>query len=218
MLTSLPPVTKALLIANAGAFLLQSLLPGALFAPLMLWPMGMEAWAQAAGAPGFLPWQVLTYGFLHGNLAHLLFNMLALVMFGAQLEYVWGQKRFLTYFLVCIAGAGLCQLGVASWSVLEGGMPYPTVGASGGVFGLLLATGMLFPHQRVMLPIPPIPMKARTLAIVYGLVELYLGIAGTRSGVAHFAHLGGMLFGWLLIRYWRGQPPFRRSPPRARHF
>lgn len=218
MLTNLPPVTKALLFANAGVFLLQSVLPGSLFEPLMLWPLGMEAWAQAAGAPGFLPWQVLSYGFLHGNLAHLLFNMLALVMFGSQLEYVWGQKRFLTYFLVCVGGAGLCQLGVASWSVLEGGMPYPTVGASGGVFGLLLATGMLFPHQRVMLLIPPIPMKARTLAIVYGLVELYLGIAGTRSGVAHFAHLGGMLFGWLLIRHWRGQPPFRRGPPRARHF
>ncbi|MBJ6978014.1 rhomboid family intramembrane serine protease [Luteimonas sp. MC1895] len=218
MLTNLPPVTKALLIANAGVFLLQKLLGSALFAPLMLWPMGMEAYAQAAGVPGFLPWQLLSYGFLHGNLAHLLFNMLALVMFGAQLEYVWGQKRFLTYFLVCVAGAGLCQLGVASWAVLEGGLPYPTVGASGGVFGLLLAYGMLFPHQRVMLLIPPIPMKARTLAIVYGVVELYLGITGTQSGVAHFAHLGGMLFGWLLIRYWRGQPPFRRGPTRARHF
>ena len=218
MLTNLPPVTRALLIANAGVFLLQNLLPGALFAPLMLWPTGMDAWAQAAGVSGFMPWQLLSYGFLHGNLAHLLFNMLALVMFGSQLEYVWGQKRFLTFFLVCIGGAGLCQLGVASWSVLEGGMPYPTVGASGGVFGLLLATGMLFPHQRVMLLIPPIPMKARTLAIVYGLVELYLGIAGTGSGVAHFAHLGGMLFGWLLIRHWRGQPPFRRGSPRARHF
>ncbi len=218
MLRNIPPVTKALLFANGGVFLLQALLGSAVFAPLMLWPLGLDAWAQAAGVPGFLPWQVLSYGFLHGNLAHLLFNMLALVMFGAQLEYTWGQKRFLTYFLVCVAGAGLCQLGVASWSVAEGGMPYPTVGASGGVFGLLLAYGMLFPHQRVMLLIPPIPMKARTLAIVYGVVELYLGITGTQSGVAHFAHLGGMLFGWLLIRYWRGQPPFRRGPPRGRHF
>ena len=219
MLTNLPPVTKALLIANVGVFLLQKLLGSALFAPLMLWPMGMEAYARVAGVSGFLPWQLLSYGFLHADLAHLLFNMLALVMFGAQLEYVWGQKRFLTYFLVCVAGAGLCQLGVASWSVLEGGLPYPTVGASGGVFGLLLATGMLFPHQRVMLLIPPIPMKARTLVIVFGVITLFMGITGTQAGVAHFAHLGGMLFGWLLIRYWRGQPPFRRGgPTRARHF
>jgi len=224
MLRNLPPVTKALLIANAGVFLLQKLLGSVAFAPLMLWPLGMDAYIQAAGVPGFQPWQLLSYGFLHGNLAHLLFNMLALVMFGAQLEYTWGQKRFLTYFLVCVAGAGLCQLGVVSWTLAQGGMPYPTVGASGGVFGLLLAYGMLFPHQRVMLLIPPIPMKARTLVIVYGAIELYMGITGTQSGVAHFAHLGGMLFGWVLIRYWRGQPPFgggrRRGPggPQVRRF
>ena len=217
MLTNLPPVTKGLLIANAGVFLLQALLGSAVFAPLMLWPLGMDAYAQATGLPGFLPWQLLSYGFLHGNLAHLLFNMLALVMFGAQLEYTWGQKRFLTYFLVCVVGAGLCQLGVVTWSLAQGGLPYPTVGASGGVFGLLLAYGMLFPHQRVMLLIPPIPMKARTLVLVYGAIELFMGITGTRSGVAHFAHLGGMLFGWLLIRHWRGQPPFRRGP-HARRF
>jgi len=91
---------------------------------------------------------------------------------------------------------------------------YPTIGASGGIFGLLLAYGMLFPNQRVMLLIPPIPMKARTLVIVYGALELLLGASGLQPGVAHFAHLGGMLFGWLLIRYWRGQPPFRKRGPR----
>lgn len=97
---------------------------------------------------------------------------------------------------------------MVSWSVRNGGGIYPTVGASGGVFGLLLAYGMLFPNQRVMLLIPPVPMRARTLVIVYGVISLVLGITGTQSGVAHFAHLGGMLFGWLLIRHWRGQPPF----------
>ena len=214
MLTNLPPVTKGLLIANAGVFLLQSLLGSVAFAPLMLWPLGANAFDLMAGAQPFQPWQLLTYGFLHGNLAHLLFNMLALVMFGAQLEYTWGQKRFLTYFLVCVAGAGLCQLGVVSWAVSQGGGAFPTVGASGGVFGLLLAYGMLFPNQRVMLLIPPIPMKARTLVFVYGAIALLLGFTGLQPGVAHFAHLGGMLFGYLLIRYWRGNPPFGRQGPR----
>ncbi|TWT19882.1 rhomboid family intramembrane serine protease [Luteimonas wenzhouensis] len=214
MFTNIPPVTKGLLIANGVVFVLQLLLGPALDA-LMLWP-----WLPPELAPyaphRFMPWQLLTHGFMHSptNIAHLLFNMLALVMFGAQLEYVWGQRRFLTYFLVCVAGAGLCQLLVVSWSVANGGGLYPTVGASGGVFGLLLAYGLLFPHQRVMLLIPPVPMKARTLVIVYGLIELVLGVTGTQSGVAHFAHLGGMLFGWLLIRYWRGQPPF--GGPRLR--
>ncbi|HTL14893.1 MAG TPA: rhomboid family intramembrane serine protease, partial [Thermomonas sp.] len=109
-----------------------------------------------------------------------------------------------------------CQLLVTSWMAASGGGIGPTIGASGGVFGLLLAYGMLFPNQRVMLLIPPIPMRARTLVIVYGLFELMLGFTGLQPGVAHFAHLGGMLFGWLLIRYWRGQPPFgggRRRPP-----
>ncbi len=208
MFTNLPPVTKALLIANCAVFALQLMLGGALD-PLMLWP-----WLppEVAGyAPqSFMPWQLLTHGFMHSpsNIAHLLFNMLALLMFGAQLEYAWGQRRFLTYFLVCVVGAGLCQLLVVSWSLRNGGGYFPTVGASGGVFGLLLAYGMLFPNQRVMLLIPPVPMKARTLVIVYGVVELVLGVTGTQSGVAHFAHLGGMLFGWLLIRHWRGQPPF----------
>lgn len=224
MLNNLPPVTKALLIANAAMFLLQWLFglqsaPGGVppLSALMLWPPGSGAWGTLFAVPGFQPWQLLTYGFLHGNLPHLLFNMLALVMFGAQLEYTWGQRRFLTYFLVCVVGAGLCQLGVVTWAVAQGNPPFPTVGASGGVFGLLLAYGMLFPHQRVMLLIPPIPMKARTLVFVYGAVELLMGITGTQSGVAHFAHLGGMLFGWLLIRSWRGQPPFS-GRPRARRF
>lgn len=208
MFTNLPPVTKSLLIANCVVFVLQLLLGSALDG-FMLWP-----WLPSELAPHaphtFQPWQLLTHGFMHspGNIAHLLFNMLALLMFGAQVEHVWGQRRFLTYYLVCVVGAGLCQLIVVSWSVRNGGGYYPTLGASGGVFGLLLAYGMLFPNQRVMLLIPPVPMKARTLVIVYGLIELVLGVTGTQSGVAHFAHLGGMLFGWLLIRHWRGQPPF----------
>jgi membrane associated rhomboid family serine protease len=214
MFSNIPPVTKALLILNGIVFLLQQqfMLGNATFAPFMLWPLGGDAGAADpfALSTTFMPWQLLTYGFLHGSFAHVAFNMLALVMFGAPLEYTWGNRRFLVYFLVCVVGAGLCQLGVGSWAVAQGGGAYPTIGASGGVFGLLFAYGMLFPNQRVMLLIPPIPMKARTLVIVYGAIELLLGATGLQPGVAHFAHLGGMLFGWLLIRYWRGQKRGRR--------
>lgn len=214
MFSNLPPMTRGLMIANGVVFLLQMLLGDLTLAAFMLWPLGS---GDGYGAIEFLPWQLLTYGFMHGSFAHLLFNMLALLMFGAPLEHTWGGKRFLTYFLVCIVGAAVCQLAVGAWTMSQGGAAYPTVGASGGVFGLLLAYGMLFPHQRVMLLIPPIPMKARTLVIVYGVAELMLGFTGWQPGVAHFAHLGGMLFGWLLIRYWRGQPPFGgRRPPRPR--
>lgn len=219
MFTNLPPVTKALIIANGLVFVMQKLLGDPTFAPFMLWPLGESGFDPFSPGQSFLPWQLVTYAFLHdtNGFFHLLFNMLALLMFGAPLEHTWGHRRFATYFFVCVVGAGLCQLLVGSWNVMQGGNAYPTVGASGGVFGLLLAYGMLFPNQRVMLLIPPIPMKARTLVIVYGAIELLLGATGLQPGVAHFAHLGGMLFGWLLIRYWRGQPPFGRSgPPRPR--
>lgn len=205
---NLPKITKALLIANLAGYLLQMALGNPALAAFMLWPWGGSVYAPGEMAPAFMPWQLLSYAFLHGGWMHLGFNMLALVMFGAPLEYVWGPRRFATYFLVCVLGAGLCQLAVGSWAVAHGQMPYPTIGASGGVFGLLLAYGMLFPNQRVMLLIPPIPMKARTLVILYGLFELFAGVGGLQPGVAHFAHLGGMLFGWLLIRHWRGQGPF----------
>ena len=214
MLSNLPRITKLLLIANLVGFALQWMLGDVRLAGLMLWPLGNGVYDPAGAVPSFMPWQLLTYAFLHGGLMHLAFNMLALVMFGAPLEHTWGERRYLTYYIVCVVGAGLCQLVVGSLAVSQGQDPYPTIGASGGVFGLLLAYGMLFPNQRVMLLFPPIPMKARTLVIVYGLFELGLGITGLQPGVAHFAHLGGMLFGWLLIRHWRGQPPFGRPKPR----
>ena len=220
MFTNLPPVTKALLIANGLVFVLE-LAVGMPALPLfMLWPLQSGGFDALSQGVGFMPWQLLTYGFLHdpNNFAHLLFNMLALLMFGAPLEYTWGNRRFLTYYLVCIAGAGLCQLLVTTWMASQGSPVGPTLGASGGVFGLLLAHGMLFPNQRVMLLIPPIPMRARTLVIIYGAIELLLGFTGLQPGVAHFAHLGGMLFGWLLINYWRGKPPFSRNGARIRRF
>lgn len=213
----IPPATKALLLACGLVFLLQSQFGEIAFLHFMLWPAGEYALGMYEGrmiSAGFLPWQLLSYGFLHGNIAHLAFNALALFMFGAAVEQVWGARRYLYYVLFCIVGAGLIQLAVATWSVSTGSQPYPTVGISGGVFGVLLAYGMMFPERRVMLLFPPIPMKARTLVIGYGLMELVLGVSGTASGIAHFAHLGGMLFGFGLIQYWRGRWPFtprRRS-------
>ncbi|KRA53262.1 hypothetical protein ASD77_00745 [Pseudoxanthomonas sp. Root65] len=204
MFPRLLPVTRNLLIANVAVYLLQLTLGAAFEAWFALWPVGH----------GFMPWQLLSYGFLHdtSGFAHLGFNMLALWMFGSPLEQTWGTKRFLTFYLVCVAGAGLLQLAVGWWMVAGGALPYPTVGASGGVFGLLLGYGMLFPNHRMIVFPLPMEIKARTLVIFYALLALVLGFTGLQPGVAHFAHLGGMVFGWLMIRYWRGQPPFRRGP------
>ena len=193
----MPPVTQALLIANAAIFLLDQMLLGGLLSQwFALWPLG----------PNFAPYQVVTYAFLHGSMMHLFFNMLGLWMFGAELERVWGTKRFLQFYAASLLAAAGMQLVVN----LLLGSPYPTVGASGALFGLLLAFGMMFPNRTIMPLFPPIPMKAKTFVMVFGGLELLLGVTGTQSGVAHFAHLGGMLGGYLMIRYWRGQPPFGR--------
>ena len=210
-----PPVTKALLLACGLVYLLQLVQGEVAMLPFMLWPAGDYPLGMHQGqmvTVGFLPWQLFTYGFMHGSETHLLFNLLALWMFGGDVERVLGARRYLQYVLTCIVGAGLIQLVVATLAA-QGGHPYPTVGASGGVFGVLLAFGMAFPNRQVMLLIPPIPMKARTLVVVYGVVELVLGVTGTRTGIAHFAHLGGMLFGFLLLQYWRGRWPFERRRP-----
>lgn len=211
----LPPMTRNLLWILAIAFLAQQFLGDAVV-PLMLWPFGdYPVGVGSDGLPvsvGFQPWQLITYAFLHGGFGHLFFNGIALYQFGSRLEYVWGAKKYLTFFLVCAAGAGLCQL---LFMMLVPQSAGPTIGASGGVYGLLLAYGLMFPRERVMLLIPPVPMSARTLVLVFGALSLFMGVTGTGGGIAHFAHLGGMLFGWLLIRYWRGQPPFkakRRGP------
>ena len=198
----LPRVTKALLIANIVGFVLQWLLGDGRLLAFMLWPLGGDVYDPAGMAPSFMPWQLLSYAFLHGGFAHIAFNMLALVMFGAPLEYTWGQKRYLAYYMVCMVGAGLCQLAVGAWMMAQGSGGYPTIGASGAIFGLLLAYGMLFPNQRVMLLIPPIPMKAKWFVIIYGVIELFLGWRGV-GNVAHFAHVGGMLWGFLLLHWWK---------------
>ena len=174
--------------------------------PFALWPLSA---AQASGgAVGFGVWQLLTYAFLHGGIAHIAFNMYGVYMFGSPVESVFGGRRYLTYYLVCVVAAAIAQLGVAA---VTGGV-YPTIGASGGVFGLLLAYGIYFPNNRVMLLIPPIPMPARMLVVVYAAIELFFGVTGTQAGVAHFAHLGGLVGGYILLAIWGGTAtPWRRG-------
>jgi membrane associated rhomboid family serine protease len=155
---------------------------------------------------------VLTYAFLHGSFGHLFFNMLGLWTFGSELERLWGPRRYIQFLIASVLAAAAVQLVFTS---LIGSLS-PTVGASGGLYGLLLAFGMLFPNRTLMLLIPPIPMKAKWYVLVFGALELLLGLTGG-MGVAHFAHLGGMLGGFLMIRYWRGKPPFGGRGPRRVH-
>ena len=186
---SLPPVTQALILINVAAYLLDSLLGDTVTRMLALWPIGTA----------FAPWQMVTYAFLHGSISHLAFNMFGVYMFGADLERVWGAKRYLQYYMVSLIAAAIAQLVVAYVT----GAHYPTVGASGAVFGLLLGFAMVFPQRMVVPLIPPIPMRAPVFAAIYGALELVLGVTGTQSGVAHFAHLGGMAGGYLMLRYWK---------------
>jgi len=197
MFQHLAPVTRLLIIANVIVYGLQTLVGNQLILIFALWPLGPGLYADA---PTFAPWQLLTYGFLHGNLAHIFFNMFALYMFGSEIERLLGASRFITYYLVCVVGAALAQLIVMQ---VMGREPFPTIGASGGVFGILLAFGMAFPHRKLMLLFPPIPMPAWLFVSLYGILELVLGVTGTQQGVAHFAHLGGMVAGFMLLLVWR---------------
>ena len=195
----MPPVTQALLIANVALFFLQNAVP---LDEFMLWP--------PAGGPfgsRFEIWQVVTYSFLHANLAHIFFNMLALYMFGGEIERLFGSRFYAAYYFVAVVSAAVTHLVVTAWL---GGPPVPTVGASGGVYGLLLAFALYFPHRRVILLFPPIPLPARVFVFGFAALELFFGVTGTAQGVAHFAHLGGMVGGWLMIQYRRRHFPFRR--------
>jgi membrane associated rhomboid family serine protease len=188
---------KCLVAANAGVFLLQSLSKGSFDVPLALWPL-----QPIDGQSYFHVWQIVTYAFLHStdNIAHLLFNMLGLWMFGAEIERCVGPRRLLACYFASVITAALTQLFVPA---LLGAPPAPTIGASGGVFGLLLAYALLFPHRKVIPLIPPIPMPAWVFATIYAGIELFLGVTGTLSGIAHFAHLGGMIGSALVVMRWR---------------
>ncbi len=200
MFNNIPSLTRALIIINVLAFFAEMFVGDTLITHFALWPL--LAPSEYADYPGFEPWQVITYSFLHGGLAHLFFNMFALYMFGSELERLHGEKRFLQLYFSGVIVAAIAQL---TFSAVVGGEPYPTIGASGGVFALLLAFALAFPNRVITLIIPPIPMPAWLFATLYGTLELVLGVTGTQEGVAHFAHLGGMLGAWLLIRHWRRQ-------------
>lgn len=208
-------VVMNLMILNAVVFLAQTLLPAGMGGQRMVDLFGLHFWKS----DNFQLYQVITYMFLHGNFSHLFFNMFALWMFGRVMEYDMGSKRFLTYYMVTGIGAGLINMGV-TWFEYErlasiyalsdpAGLQWwvnnsATIGASGAVFGILLAFGMMHPNDRIMLLIPPIPLKAKYFVIAYGVLELFLGVTQYgSSNIAHFAHLGGMLFGIILLVYWK---------------
>lgn len=203
-----PPILKALLVANVVVFALQSLFP-------MLFGKQLEEWFALyyVDSPFFHIWQPLTYMFMHGGISHLFFNMFALWMFGRVLEYQWGSRRFLTYYIICGLGAalahelcqatGLTRAYVESYSGLQHVMSYiPTIGASGAVYGILMAFGMLFPEERIFIFPLPVPIKAKWFVMGYAAIEILEGLQSS-DGVAHFAHLGGMVAGFFLILYYR---------------
>ena len=191
MLAKILPVTRALLLTNVGIFLLQLLIGPQLEQWFALWPPGAL----------FEPWQLLTYAFLHEGFLHIFLNMFALFMFGTPIESYLGARRFILFYFVCVLTAGLTQQTVAMFQHADS----PTLGASGGIFGLLLAFAMYFPRARITLIFPPIPLPAWAFVTIYGLVELFQGVSGTEPGVAHFAHLGGMLGAAAMILFWRGK-------------
>jgi membrane associated rhomboid family serine protease len=182
------PVSYGIIISCLVVLMMSNISPA-----LALWP---------AGSGFFAPWQLLTYGFLHGGFNHLFFNMFAIWMFGTPLEQAWGGKRFTMYYLACVLGAGVIQLLV---QLFEGGV-YPTIGASGGVFGLLLAYGVMWPNNKIFLIFFPVPIKAKWFVLIYGAVELMFGVTRALPGIAHFAHLGGMIFGAVLLMKWGWRP------------
>ena len=215
-MNNLPTVTKNLLIINVLCF----------FGYLVAQRYGIDL-NDTLGLHFFLASdfnlaQLVTYMFMHANFQHIFFNMFAVWMFGRTLEHVLGSKRFLTYYMVCGIGAGLVQelvqyiqyaLEWSNYDSVNTGLSIipmseflnmmTTVGASGAVYGILLAFGMLFPETKMFVFPIPFPIKAKFFVIGYAVIELFAGFGSSGDGIAHFAHLGGMIFGFLLIMYWR---------------
>jgi membrane associated rhomboid family serine protease len=193
------PVVFSLLILCALAFLAELTTGNSLIDWLGLWPLGLFD-AGSLGDAQFHPWQIVTYAFLHGGLLNLALNLYALLLFGVPLERRWGSQRFAVFFFACVIGAALVHLAVAEFFLFHGRTAYPVTGAAGGVFGLLLAFGMLYPDVELTPLFRRIHVKALWFAIGYGVAELVAGVTGTAAGTAHFDHLGGMLTGFVLLR------------------
>ncbi len=191
------PFTRAILLINVIFFLLQL----NFYQPMMIW---LALWPQPgdllAALPWHAPWQIITYSVLHGDFFHLLFNMFAVWMFGNRIEAVWGARRLGLAYLIAVISGGVAQVIVGNMLYSNGA---PIIGASAGVFGILLAYALVFPRDRIMLLIPPIPLPAPVFVGIYAILELYFGLTGSGNGVAHFAHLGGLLGGWIGYRYLR---------------
>ena len=198
MYDRITPTNLTLILLNVGVFLLQGVVPDYQQLKFALLPLQTGL---------FEPWQLLTYGFLHGSWTHLLFNIFGLYMFGSAVEQLFGAKRYLFYYLTCVVGAALMHLII---TFVARDIPLaPVVGASGGLFGLLLAYGMAYPRRELIIFPIPVPIQAWLAVTLYGVAELIFGVTRTASGIAHFAHLGGMATGFVLIRYWQAQ---RRRP------
>jgi membrane associated rhomboid family serine protease len=183
-----PAISIIIIVVCVAVFLMQNISPH-----LALWPLYSGY---------FQPWQLVSYAFLHGSFNHLFFNMFALWMFGLPVERLWGSRKFAQYFLICVLGAGLIQLVVQYISADI----YPTIGASGAVFGLLLAYGVMWPNNKLILIFFPVPIKAKWFVLIYGAVELVFGVTGAMPQVAHYAHLGGLFFGAGLLWRWGWRP------------
>lgn len=204
-LSTIPPVTRNLIIINTIVLLFTALTGDRMYELFSLF---------AFESPLFKPWQIVTHMFMHGGFWHLFFNMYTLMIFGSQLERVWGSKKFLLFYFVTGLGAALCHNLVIHWQIssyLAAGneaaaqmaMRVPTVGASGAIYGVLLGYGMLWPNSVLQLIFPPVRLTAKWFVIIFGAIELVTGLTGMGGNIAHFAHLGGMLFGLVLILYWK---------------
>jgi len=190
--TYIPPVTKNLLIINIILYVATLINEN-----FMIVTFGLFSPAS----PYFRIWQIVTHMFMHGSFWHIFFNMYALFIFGTVVEQIIGSRKFLIYYFVCGLGAAFLHMGVQALQAAN--LMVPTVGASGAIYGVLIAYAMLFPDSKLTLIFPPISLSAKVWVIIFVVIELATGIIGTADGVAHFAHLGGMLLGFLLITFWK---------------
>ena len=199
----LPFVVKNLIIINAIVFVVTMFAQNFMYGTFSLFYFT---------SPFFKPFQLITYMFMHGGFWHIFFNMFSLYMFGSVIESYWGGKKFFLYYMICGIGAGLINELVMYLQIAFAETPglveaainrVPTVGASGAIYGLLLAYGMMFPNNVLQFVFPPIAMKAKWMVIIFGAIELLSGLSGRGGNVAHFAHLGGMIFGVIMILYWK---------------